>query len=208
MKDNDKRVFDIAKTCGFGIADTDYGTQSQFLSFAKALQGDVGEPAAWLVDGNVEQLLFWTKEDAENAAEINCGAVKPLFTSPPNTQSDGTKLSWTEDGNPSQSFHPESALVEMVRAPRSIDEAIAMEKIGYAYLKEHAPERLPEPQSMLDKAIEALRFYADKRNWHKDYEVSDLVSRYITMYYDQEEINDSVSICGKKAREALKELEK
>lgn len=41
------------------------------------------EPRAYLVDGNVEQGLFFDRPSAEIMAEANCGTVMDLYTEPP-----------------------------------------------------------------------------------------------------------------------------
>lgn len=38
------------------------------------------EPVAWLVDGRIEQGLFFDKQAAEVMADANCGVVVPLYT--------------------------------------------------------------------------------------------------------------------------------
>ena len=70
--------------------------------------------------------------------------------------------------------------------------------------------QIAELTAKLDKAREALEFYADRKNWHKDsqqfgsFEVSD----FNIIYNDFYEQNQATRYAGNIAKQALEELDK
>ena len=70
--------------------------------------------------------------------------------------------------------------------------------------------QIAELTAKLDKAREALEFYADRKNWHKDsqqfgsFEVSD----FSIIYNDFYEQNQATRYAGNIAKQALEELDK
>jgi hypothetical protein len=49
---------------------------------AALASAEQAEPVAFLVDGRIEQGLFFDKQSAEIMAEANCGTVIPLVAQP------------------------------------------------------------------------------------------------------------------------------
>jgi hypothetical protein len=69
--------------CGCGNTMLDAAAEISQLRESRTNAGS--EAIAFLVDGRIEQGLFFDRKSAENMAEANCGNVKDLFTAPPST---------------------------------------------------------------------------------------------------------------------------
>lgn len=73
---------------------------------------------------------------------------------------------------------------------------------------DRANEKLAATEAMLEKALEALKFYGNYMNYSIDYDTSNNgFSRRCILYSDIEERNEVSGLAGMRARKAIKEIE-
>lgn len=82
-----------------------------------------------------------------------------------------------------------------------------MQIVDHKVKVQHLEGTISNLEDKLKVATEALKFYADRMNYSVDYDTSQMVTRRVILYSDQEEINEATIVAGRKAREALKKME-
>lgn len=75
----DEQVKALAKKSGIDISYLGYFHELKRL-MNLAVETAIGEPKAYLVDGRIEQGMFFDKTSAISMANANCGEFKSLHT--------------------------------------------------------------------------------------------------------------------------------